>query len=43
MLTLSGFADSSFDVVLDKAAMDSLMCDEGSPWDPNPVTQVQCE
>lgn len=40
MLTLEGFEDSSFDVVLDKAAMDALMCDEGSAWDPNPVTKV---
>jgi hypothetical protein len=38
MLTLEGFSDKSFDAVLDKAAMDALMCDEGSPWDPNPGT-----
>lgn len=40
MLTLEGFDDGCFDVVLDKAAMDALMCDEGSVWDPNPVTKV---
>ena len=40
MLTLEDFDDSSFDVVLDKAAMDALMCDEGSVWDPNPKTRA---
>lgn len=41
------YPDASFDVVLDKAAMDALMCDEGSPWDPeegtrNGNTDVYC-
>jgi hypothetical protein len=29
------FPDASFDVVLDKAAMDALMVDEGDVWDPS--------
>lgn len=29
------FDDSSFDVVIDKAAMDALLVDEGSVWEPN--------
>jgi hypothetical protein len=29
------FAPESFDVVIDKAAMDALMCDEGSVWSPS--------
>ena len=33
MLSLS-FADSSFDVVIDKAAMDAVMVDEGDLWHP---------
>eukprot|EP00744_Colponema_vietnamica_P023463 GILI01033952.1.p1 GENE.GILI01033952.1~~GILI01033952.1.p1 ORF type:complete len:254 (-),score=63.02 GILI01033952.1:57-818(-) len=33
MLELS-FADQSFDVVIDKATMDVLMCDIGDVWDP---------
>lgn len=40
MLSLEGLADEAFDAVLDKAAMDALMCDEGSPWDPNPATKA---
>merc|ERR1712000_299555 len=32
------FPEGSFDVVIDKAAMDALMVDEGSVWDP--ATQV---
>lgn len=30
----AGFPADSFDVVLDKAAMDALMCDEGDVWNP---------
>jgi ubiquinone/menaquinone biosynthesis C-methylase UbiE len=30
------YEDGVFDVVIDKAAMDALMCDEGDVWDPNP-------
>lgn len=40
MLTLEGFGDQSFDIVVDKAAMDALVCDEGSAWDPNTATQA---
>ncbi len=29
------FEDGSFDAVIDKAAMDALMCDEGDVWDPH--------
>ena len=29
------FAPESFDVVVDKAAMDALMCDEGDVWSPS--------
>lgn len=34
MTDMSGVADDSFDVVIDKAAMDALMAAEGSPWQP---------
>ena len=30
------YEDSSFDVVIDKAAMDALLVDEGDCWDPEP-------
>eukprot|EP00620_Florenciella_sp_RCC1587_P018131 CAMPEP_0182574976 /NCGR_PEP_ID=MMETSP1324-20130603/28178_1 /TAXON_ID=236786 /ORGANISM="Florenciella sp., Strain RCC1587" /LENGTH=181 /DNA_ID=CAMNT_0024790475 /DNA_START=33 /DNA_END=574 /DNA_ORIENTATION=- len=33
------FDDESFDVVIDKAAMDALMTDEGSVWDPAQATR----
>ena len=40
MLSLSTtFSESSFDVVLDKAAMDAIVTDEGDPWDPNEETR----
>ena len=29
------FAPATFDVVIDKAAMDALMCDEGDVWSPS--------
>jgi SAM-dependent methyltransferase len=34
MTDLSDFADGSFDVVIDKAAMDAIMVDEGDVWNP---------
>ena len=37
MRELAGLDDGSFDLVIDKAAVDALQCDEGSPWDPNPA------
>lgn len=33
-MTKMAFAEDSFDVVLDKAAMDALVVDEGDVWDP---------
>lgn len=33
-MTQLTFEDASFDVVIDKAAMDALMVDEGDVWDP---------
>ncbi|GBG33261.1 Methyltransferase-like protein 13 [Hondaea fermentalgiana] len=39
MRSLSGFADASFDFVVDKAAMDALVTDEGDPWNPNEETR----
>lgn len=36
MLGLHGLADSSFDLVLDKAAMDAVLADGGDAWDPPP-------
>ncbi|CAI5743238.1 unnamed protein product [Hyaloperonospora brassicae] len=42
MTTLSNvFAPGSFDVVIDKAAMDALMCDEGDVWSPSEVVIKQ--
>lgn len=35
MTDLSCLEDESFDVVIDKAAMDALMAQEGDVWDPN--------
>eukprot|EP01038_Epipyxis_sp_PR26KG_P006013 gene6013-8283_t len=32
------FESSSFDIILDKAAMDAIMVDEGDVWDPNEST-----
>jgi hypothetical protein len=32
MTRLDNFAAGSFDVVIDKCAMDALLVDEGSPW-----------
>ena len=36
MTSMTGFEDATFDVVLDKAAMDALVTDEGDPWNPSP-------
>ena len=33
----------SFDVVIDKACLDALVCDEGDPWSPNETTVVDME
>lgn len=38
MTELASFDDESFDVVIDKAAMDALMVDEGDVW--NPIQDV---
>ena len=38
MMALKTFSDSSFDIVIEKAAMDALLTDAGSPWDPNPIS-----
>eukprot|EP00656_Telonema_subtile_P003380 TRINITY_DN11546_c0_g1_i1.p1 TRINITY_DN11546_c0_g1~~TRINITY_DN11546_c0_g1_i1.p1 ORF type:complete len:258 (+),score=49.68 TRINITY_DN11546_c0_g1_i1:135-908(+) len=35
MTNMAEFGDGSFDVVLDKAAMDAIMAAEGSPWEPD--------
>lgn len=37
MTDLSSFSDASFDVVLDKAAMDALLTKEGDVWHPDPA------
>lgn len=39
MRYLDGFEDASFDFVVDKAAMDALVTDEGDPWNPNERTR----
>ena len=36
---LKEFEDSTFDVVIDKACIDALVCDEGDPWNPNEQTK----
>lgn len=36
MMDMKDIADGSFDVVLDKAAMDALLVDEGDVWNPRP-------
>lgn len=35
MTSMVEFEDALFDVVLDKAAMDALVTDEGDPWNPS--------
>ena len=35
MTNMTGFDDASFDVILDKGAMDAIVTDEGNPWDPS--------
>ena len=36
---LKEFLDDTFDVVIDKACIDALVCDEGDPWNPNIETK----
>ena len=36
---LKEFCDDNFDVVIDKACIDALVCDEGDPWNPNDQTK----
>ena len=36
---LDGFSGESFDIVIDKACLDALVCDEGDPWSPNERTK----
>lgn len=38
MCAMTAFAAESFDMVIDKAAMDALVTDEGDPWNPNEET-----
>lgn len=40
MRNLKGFDDHSFDIVLDKGALDALWADAGSQWDPKEETKV---
>ena len=35
---LKEIRDDAFDVVIDKACLDALVCDEGDPWSPNEET-----
>lgn len=37
------FAPGTFDAVIDKAAMDALVTDEGSPWEPKEEVQREVE
>ncbi|CEM01849.1 unnamed protein product [Vitrella brassicaformis CCMP3155] len=37
------FPAGSFDVVIDKAAMDALVCEEGDPWNPNESVVQSCD
>ena len=39
-MTKMTYPPASFDFVLDKAAMDALVTDEGDPWDPNEATKA---
>jgi hypothetical protein len=36
-MTAMTFDDNTFDIVIDKAAMDALMVDEGDVWNPDPT------
>ena len=38
MTKMDGFGDGEFDVVLDKAAMDAIVTNEGDPWHPDEET-----
>mmetsp|Transcript_9440 Transcript_9440/g.10760 ORF Transcript_9440/g.10760 Transcript_9440/m.10760 type:complete len:220 (+) Transcript_9440:114-773(+) len=35
MTKMDGFEDDRFDYIIDKAAMDALVTDEGDPWNPS--------
>jgi len=37
-MTQMSFCSESFDYIIDKAAMDALVTDEGDPWEPNVAT-----
>ena len=37
------FSLHSFDVIIDKACLDALVCDEGDPWSPNESTVADME
>lgn len=37
------YPDSSFDVVIDKGTIDSLMVDQGDPWDPKEKALGDCK
>ncbi|KAF0971807.1 hypothetical protein FDP41_010030 [Naegleria fowleri] len=41
MMDMKGFADCTFDIVLDKGTMDALVVDAGDPWDPEPHVREQ--
>ena len=41
MTTLSAFMDDSFDLVVDKAAMDAIMVEEGDVWNPDEEVVVR--
>ena len=43
MRNLAGLADGSFDVVLDKGALDALWADAGSQWDPAEETRANIQ
>ena len=38
MCNMHEFSNACFDIVIDKAACDALVTDEGDPWNPNPST-----
>ena len=40
---LNGIPDEAFDIVIDKACLDALVCDEGDPWSPNEQTKNDME
>jgi len=42
MTDMSAFENDSFDVVIDKAAMDAILTDEGDVWNPNELPVNTC-